>query len=127
MGVAATTARAVGRSADKGRDAVSQARGSTQGDRTHCHTAVAADDGYNDRRGLAEVADDLRNESRGTDDIEGGNTKDPDKNEEPLMTRRPYHVLLGVQDAVLPEHLGDDGDGRVDWVRDNKNERVGRG
>ena len=104
---------------------MSQARGSTQGDRTHCHTAVTADDGYDDRRGLTEVADDLRDEGRGTDDIEGGNTKDPGENEELLMTRGTYHVLLGVQDAMLPEHLGDDGDGGVYWVGDNKDERIG--
>lgn len=34
-------------------------------------------------------------------------------------------VLLGVKDTVFLEDLGDDGDGRVDWVRDDEDEGFG--
>ena len=35
------------------------------------------------------------------------------------------NVPLGVEGTELLEDLRDDGHGRVDWVGDNENERVG--
>jgi hypothetical protein len=59
-------------------------------------TAVATDDGDVLVGGVAALQ--LRDEARGTDDIEGGNTEE----------------TLGVVDALGLEDLGGDGNGRVD-------------
>ncbi|KAI6750068.1 hypothetical protein HG531_007333 [Fusarium graminearum] len=55
------------------------------------------------------LASDLSNEGLGTDDVEGGDTK------ETLRVENP----LGLED------LGRDGDSRVDWVGDDEDESLG--
>lgn len=65
---------------------------------------VAADDGDAQLRGVL-LASDLGDEGLGTDNIEGGDTKE----------------LLGVEDTGLLQDLGGNWDGGVDWVRDDEN------
>jgi hypothetical protein len=69
---------------------------------------VATDDGDNGLLGVR--VGDLAEEARGTDDVEGGDTKD----------------AAGVEDTGLLKNLSDDGDRRVDGVGDNENMRFGR-
>lgn len=54
-------------------------------------------------------ASDLGNEGLGTDDVEGGDTKE----------------TLGVEDALGLEDLSSDRDGRVDGVGDDEDEGLG--
>lgn len=69
---------------------------------------VSTDDGDVDVLGVGVL--DLAEESRGPDDVEGGDT------EESLL----------VKDTGLLEHLGEDGDGRVDRVGNNQDVGLGR-
>jgi hypothetical protein len=54
---------------------------------------------------------DLGDEAGGTDDIEGGHTEH----------------LLGIVDALALEDFGRDGNGAVDWVRDDEHGGVRAG
>ena len=76
---------------------------------TYGHTAVATDDGHASLRG--RNTSDFGQETCGTDDVEGGHTE----------------YALRVEDTGLLEGGSDDGHGRVDGVRDDKYERLGRG
>jgi hypothetical protein len=58
--------------------------------------------------GRSRVSDDFCGEGLCADDVERGYAKD----------------ALRVVDAGLLEHLGDDGDSRVDWVRDDADESL---
>lgn len=71
-------------------------------------TRVTTDDGHVDVLGVSAL--DLANESGSSDNVEGGNT------EESLL----------VKDTGLLEDLGEDGDGRVDWVGDDQDEGLWR-
>jgi hypothetical protein len=71
-------------------------------------TRVTTDDGHVDVLGVSAL--DLANESGSSDDVEGGDT------EESLL----------VKDTGLLEDLGEDGDGRVDWVGDDQDEGLWR-
>jgi len=70
-------------------------------------TRVTTNDGDGQLLGVSPASD-LGNEGLGTDDVEGGDTKE----------------TLGVEDALGLEDLGRDGDGRVDGVGDDENEGV---
>lgn len=73
-----------------------------------CLARVTANDRDGQLLGLG-LAGNLSNEGLGTDDIEGGDTKE----------------ALGVEDTLALENLGGDGDSRVDGVRDDKDEGLG--
>lgn len=70
-------------------------------------TRVTTDNGDLDVLGV--LALDLTEESGSSDNVEGGDTKDP----------------LLVKDALLLVDLGEDGDGRVDGVSDDTDESLG--
>jgi hypothetical protein len=69
---------------------------------------VTADNGDSEILGLC-LAGDLCDKGLGTDNVEGGDTEQ----------------LLGVENLLGLEHLGGDGDCRVDRVGDDKDEGVG--
>lgn len=72
------------------------------------HTAVATDDGHLQVGGVG--TNELGHERRSADEVEGGDAKD----------------AAGVVHAVLLEHFRHNRDRRVDRVRDNAHERLGR-
>jgi hypothetical protein len=69
---------------------------------------VATDNGDGQLLGLG-LADNLGNKGLGTDNVEGGDTKE----------------ALGVEDLLGLEDLGGDGDGGVDGVGDDEDEGLG--
>ena len=71
---------------------------------------MSSDDGDNKvRRG--DASGDFSGEGRCSDDIEGGYTKE----------------FFGIEDILGFEDFGDDGNGRVDGVRDDEDESIGTG
>jgi hypothetical protein len=68
--------------------------------------------------GLGRLSNDGRNESGSSDNVEVGDTEQPSGQ---LCYRRYVRssLLLGVEDTGLLEGLGEDWDGRVDWVGDD--------
>ena len=94
------------------------------GTQTHGDTTVPADDGDNDRRSLTQVTGDFCDEGRRADDVERRDTEDPEtrEREQDLVLLTRQKSPLRVEDSVLLEDLSDDGDSRVDRVRDNEDE-----
>ena len=72
------------------------------------HAGMAAHDGHGCLPWVG--ARDAAQEARGADDVERGNAEEPAR----------------VEGARLLEDLGDDGHGRVDWVGNDEDVRVGR-
>ena len=71
-------------------------------------SGVPTNDGNGKLLGVG-LASDLGDKGLGTDDVEGGDTKE----------------ALGVEDTLGLEDLGRDGDSRVDGVRDDEDESLG--
>ena len=69
---------------------------------------MATDDRDGELLGLS-LASDASDEGLGADDVEGGDAEQ----------------ALGVEDVLGLEHLGGDGDGRVDGVGDDQDEGLG--
>lgn len=83
------------------------ALGGLREERDDGDTRVTTDNG--DLDVLRVLALDLTEESGSSDNVKGGDTKDP----------------LLVKDALLLQDLGEDGDGGVDGVRDDTDESLG--
>lgn len=91
-------------------------------------TGVTTDDGDNVFGSLGGLADDGRDKGRSSQAVQGGDTEQPVRQKVSDSSHDcNTNALLGVEDALLLEYFGKDGDGRVDGVRDDQDERLGGG
>lgn len=79
-------------------------------ERDNGDTRVASNDWDSEVERLGGLAGGLGDKGGSSDDVEGGDTKEP----------------LWVVDTLLLENLGDDWDSRVDWVGDDEDEGLWR-
>ena len=86
---------------------------------------MSTDDGDNNVFGKGKIANIFSDKGRGSDDIQGSDTKETTRKlDDGLTDDYLWRSPFSIEDTELFKHFRDNGNSRVDWVRDHQHESL---